>query len=82
MLSQQSDYERVKIIHKKILRENSEKILTKNLVTTHHMKGVSQENDNVIRECHKIKVNEHLKIRRIKDLVQQKHNLQNCHKRV
>ena len=76
------NYERVKIIYKEILRENNEKILTKDLVTTHHMKDVSQNDNNVIRECHETRVSEHLKVRKIKDFVQQKHNLQNCCKRV
>ena len=70
VLSQQSDYEKVKIIHKEILRENSEKILTKNLATTHHVEDVSQNNDDVIRKCHKTRVNEHLKVRKIKDFIQ------------
>ena len=69
VLSWQSDYERVKITHKEIFRENSEKILTKNLVTTHHMKSVSQNDDDIIRKCHKTRVSEHLEIRRIKDLI-------------
>ena len=81
-LSWQSDYEKVKIIYKRIFREDSEKILTKNLVITHHMEDVSQDDNNVIRECYKTRVNKHLKVRRIKDFIQQKHNLQNCHERI
>ena len=69
MLSQQLDYEKVKIIHKRILRENNEKILTKNLVITHYVEDVSQNDDDVIRKCHETRINEHLKVRRIKDFV-------------
>ena len=68
-LSQQSDYKKVKIIHKKFFRKNSKRILTKNLVTTHYIESVSQNNDDVIRECHKTKVSEHLKVRRTENLV-------------
>ena len=68
-LSQQSDYERVKIIHKEILKKNSERILTKNLVTIHYMKDVSQNNDNVIKKCHKTKISRHLEVRRTENFV-------------
>ena len=82
VLSQQSDYEKVKIIHKEILKENSEKILTKNLITTHHMKSVSQNDDDVIRECHKTRVSRHLKVKRTEDFVWWRCNLQNNCKRI
>ena len=82
VLSQQSDYKKVKIIHKRILRENNEKILIKNLITTHHVKSVSQNDDNVIRKYHKTKVSRHLKVRRTEDFIQWKHNLQNYCERI
>ena len=70
MLSWQLDYKKVKIIHKKILKKNSKKILTKNLITIHHVKNVSQNDDYVIRKCHKTRVSKHLEVRRIKDFIQ------------
>ena len=59
----------MKIIHKKILRENSKKILTKDFVITHHVKNVSQNDDNVIKKCHKIKVNRHLEVRKTENFI-------------
>ena len=46
------------------------------------MKDVSQDDDDVIKKCYKTRVSEHLEIRRIKDFVWQKCNLQNCCERV
>ena len=59
----------MKIIYKKILKENSKKILIKNLVITHHMKDVSQDDDDVIREYHETKVSRHLEVRRTEDFI-------------
>ena len=82
VLSWWVNYEKVKITHKKILRKNSEKILIKNLITTHYLENVSQTDDKVIRKCHETKVSEHLEVRRTENLIWWKHNFQNYCKKV
>ena len=69
VLSQQLNYEKVKITHKKILKENSERILTKSLVITHYIKDVLQDDDDIIRKCHKTRINKHLEIRRTENFI-------------
>ena len=76
------NYEEVKIIYKRILRENSKKILTKNFVTIHNLRSVSQNDDEIIRKCHKTKISEHLEIRKTEDFIWWKCNLQNCHEKI
>ena len=72
----------MKITHKRILRENSKKILTKSFVTAHYVKDVLQNDDDVIRECHKTKISKYLEVRRTEDLIWWKCNLWNCHKKI
>jgi len=81
-LSQQSDHKKVKIIHQKILKKDNKKILIKSLVTTHHVKTVSQDDEKIIKECHKVRASEHLKVKQTENLIQQWHSLRNCWERV
>ena len=76
------NYEEVKITHKEILRKNSERILTKDLVITHHIESVSWNDDDVIRKYHETKISEHLKVKKTEDLVWWKCNLWNCCEKV
>jgi len=68
-LSKQPDHEEVKKIHTKILSEDDKKILTKGLAATYKMKQAFLTNEELIQVCHDDRVNEHLEVKRIKNLV-------------
>jgi len=68
-LSRQPDHEGVKKIHAKILSEDEKKILTKGLAAMYKMKQAFLTDKELIQVCHNNKANEHLKIKRIEDLV-------------
>ncbi len=76
-LSKQSDHEEVKKIHVKILSEDDKKILTKGLAATYKVKQAFLMNEELIQVCHDDRVNEHLEVKRIKDLVWRRHNISN-----
>jgi len=65
----------VKKIHIKILSEDNKEILTKNLAAMYKVKQAFLTNEELIQVCHNSKADEHLEVKRIKDLVQRRHNI-------
>ncbi len=76
-LSRQSDHEEVKKIHTKILSEDNKGILTKDLTTTYKVKQTPLTDEELIWVCHNSKANEHLEVKRIKNLIQRRHDISN-----
>jgi len=74
-LSKQPDHEGVKKIHVKILSEDDKEILTKGLAAMYKVKQAFLMNEELIQVCHNSKVNEHLEVKRIKNLIQRRHNI-------
>jgi len=74
-LSKWPDHEGVKKIHIKILSEDNKEILTKNLAAMYKVKQAFLTNEELIQVCHNSKADEHLEVKRIKDLVQRRHNI-------
>jgi len=68
-LSKQPDHKGVKKIHVKILSEDDKKILTKDLAATYKVKQAFLTNKELIQVCHNSRADEHLEVKRIKDLV-------------
>jgi len=65
----------VKKIHIKILSEDDKGILTKGLTATYKVKQTSLTDEELIQVCHNDRASEHLEVKRIKDLVQRRHNI-------
>ncbi len=76
-LSRQPDHEGVKKIHTKILSEDEKEILTKGLAAMYKVKQAFLTDEELIQVCHDSKASEHLEVKRIKDLVQRRHNVSN-----
>jgi len=76
-LSRQSNHEEVKKIHTEILSEDDKKILTKGLAAMYKVKQALLTDEELIQVCHDSRVNEHLKVKRIKNLIQRRHNVSN-----
>ncbi len=68
-LSRRPDHKGVKKIHAEILSKNDKKILTKGLAATYKVKQAFLTNEELIWVCHDSKANEHLEVKRIKDLI-------------
>jgi len=68
-LSKQPDHEEVKKIHIKILSEDNKEILTKDLTAMYKMKQALLTDEELIQVCHDSRINEHLEVKRIKDLI-------------
>jgi len=68
-LSRQSDHEGVKKIHAEILSEDDKKILTKGLTAMYKVKQAPLTNEELIQVCHNGRIDEHLEVKRIKDLI-------------
>jgi len=81
-LSKQPDHEGVKKIHTKILSEDNEEILTKGLAATYKVKQTPLTDEEMIQVCHNSKASEHLGIKRIKDLIQRRHNISDLRNRI
>jgi len=67
----------VKKIHTEILSEDDKKILTKGLAAMYKVKQALLTDEELIQVCHDSRVNEHLKVKRIKNLIQRRHNVSN-----
>jgi len=76
-LSRQPDHKEVKKIHIKILSEDDKEILTKGLTATYKVEQTFLTDEELIWVCHDNRANEHLEVKRIKDLVQRRHNISN-----
>jgi len=76
-LSRQPDHEEVKKIHTEILSEDNRKILTKGLAATYKVKQTFLTDEELIQVCHNSRVNKHLEVKRIKNLIQRRHNISN-----
>jgi len=74
-LSRQSDHKEVKKIHVKILSEDNKEILTKGLAATYKVKQAFLTDEELIQVCHNNRVSEHLEVKRIKNLIQRRHNI-------
>jgi len=74
-LSRQPDHKEVKKIHVRILSEDKKEILTKGLTTMYKVKQTPLTNEELIQVCHNNRANEHLEVKRIKDLIQRRHNI-------
>jgi len=68
-LSNQPDHEEVKKIHTEILSEDDKKILTKDLIAMYNVKQALLTDEELIQVYHNSKVSEHLKVKRIKNLL-------------
>jgi len=68
-LSRRPDHKEVKKIHAKILSKNDKKILTKGLAATYKVKQAFLTNEELIWVCHDSRANEHLEVKRIKNLI-------------
>jgi len=76
-LSRQPDHKEVKKIHTEILSEDNKKILTKGLAAMHKVKQALLTDEELIWVCHDSRVSEHLEVKRIKNLIQRRHNISN-----
>jgi len=76
-LSRQSDHEEMKKIHAEILSEDNKGILTKGLAAMYKMKQALLMNEELIQVCHNSRADEHLEVKRIKNLIQRRHNISN-----
>jgi len=76
-LSRQPDHEEVKKIHIRILSEDDKEILTKGLTAMYKVKKAFLMNEELIQVCHNDRVTEHLEVKRIKNLIQRRHNISN-----
>jgi len=65
----------VKKIHIEILSEDKKEVLTKDLAATYKVKQALLTNEDLIQVCHNSKADEHLEVKRIKNLVQRRHNI-------
>ncbi len=74
-LSKQPDHKGVKKIHTEILSEDDKEILTKGLAATYKVKQTPLTDEELIQVCHDGRADEHLEVKRIKDLVQRRHNI-------
>ncbi len=74
-MSRQPDHEEVKKIHAEILSEDNKEILTKGLTAMYKVKQALLTDEELIQVCHNDKVNEHLEVKRIKNLIQRRHNI-------
>jgi len=68
-LSKQPDHEEVEKIHVKILSEDKKGILTKGFTATYKVKQAFLTDKELIQVCHNGKANEHLEVKRIKNLI-------------
>jgi len=59
----------VKKIHTEILSEDNKKILTKGLTAMYKMKQTLLTDEELIQVCHDDRVNEHLEVKRTKNLI-------------
>jgi len=67
----------VEKIHIKILSEDKKEILTKGLTAMYKVKQALLTNEELIQVCHNSRVSEHLEVKRIKNLIQRRHNISN-----
>jgi len=65
----------VKKIHTEILSEDEKRILTKDLAATYKVKQALLTDKELIQVCHYSRVNEHLEVKRTKNLIQRRHNI-------
>jgi len=64
----------MKQIHIKILSEEN-RILIKELIAIYRVKNTSLMNNELIQKCHNNQTDEHLEVKRIENLVQQRCNI-------
>jgi len=81
-LSRRPDHKEVKKMHAEILSEDNKGILTKGLTATYKVKQTSLTDEKLIQVCHDSRVNEHLEVKRIKDLIQRRHNISNLRNQI
>jgi len=74
-LSRQPDHKRVKKIHAEILSEDKKRILTKDLAAMYKVKQALLTDEELIQVCHNSRISEHLEVKRIKNLIQRRHNI-------
>jgi len=74
-LSKQPDHKGVKKIHIKILSEDNRGILTKGLAAMYKVKQALLTDEELIQVCHDSRVDEHLEVKRIKNLIWRRHNI-------
>jgi len=67
----------VKKIHVKILSKDDKETLMKGLAATYKVKQTFLTNEELIQACHNSRADRHLKVKRIKDLIQRRHNINN-----
>ena len=65
----------MKKIHIKILSEDNKEILTKGLAATYKVEQTPLTDEEMIQEYHNDRADEHLEVKRIKDLIQRRHNI-------
>ncbi len=76
-LSKQPNHEEVKKIHVKILSEDNKKILTKGLTAMYKVKQAFLTDKELIWVCHNSRINEHLEVKRIENLIWRRYNISN-----
>jgi len=76
-LSRQPDHKEVKKIHTEILSEDDKEILTKGLAAMYKVKQTFLTDEELIQVCHDSRADRHLEVKRIKDLIQRRHNISN-----
>jgi len=59
----------VKKIHVEVLSEDDKEILTKDLTAMYKVKQTLLTDEELIQACHNSRVNEHLEVKRIKNLI-------------
>jgi len=65
----------VKKIHAKILSEDDKEILTKGLAATYKVEQAPLTDEELIQVCHNSRVNKHLEVKRIENLIQRRRNI-------
>jgi len=74
-LSKQPDHKEVEKIHIKILSEDDNEILTKGIAAMYKVKQTLLTDEELIQVCHDSRADEHLEVKRTKDLIQRRHNI-------
>jgi len=80
-LSRWSDHEKVKWVHTEILFKENE-ILMKELAAMYRVKNTSLMNNELIQECHDSWVDEHLEVKKTKNLIRQRCNISDLRNQV
>jgi len=65
----------VKKIHAEILSKDEKEILTKGLTAMYKVKQALLTDEELIQVCHNDRADEHLEVKRIKNLIQRRHNI-------